>query len=651
MSKGDIETSFLRSLNDSKLIGPVDVGSAQNRTGELNFFHESSVNATTIQSGNATSAITYTLPTAGPTAVPSYLKSTTTGTLSWQSGVFTGAFNVKDYGALGDGTTDDTAAIQATIVAAEAAFFGCVYFPVGTYRITDTLRVKKTVSMLGQSGIMVSADSDYSTDAGTPNLFTGGVVIRQVTTDKDGLLVRQDPIANYRVVFRMENMLWIGPLDDVGNLPGGTTGDGIKIDPQDVGLGAQCLFRNVGISYFRGYGLHLAEGYYGSSFHDMTISGNRKTGFYAVGTSQGEYVVCNLRAFGNGAQGATEPDQCGVYVGSGGGISFYHLSCTSNHRVQCMIEGASTTIFDFWCESFPTDHADNRCLVFDGCIPQLYGASFSPNDVFLGKVIDLRGAVNGILNGLRFFATLDASGYHIYEDGSSGSNQFQVTGLGGALQANLNSFSTYGTGNATNKVLFTAPTASRTTILTNVTPATTNRTVTIPDPGADANVVLTKANHTLEGTITVSGQLIGKGTATNDDASAGYIGEAVRSNVTAASAISLTNSGDYFDVTSISLTAGDWDVSGVVGFVNNSATTSYTLAGISTTSGNSGTGLVGGDNSLEGPPSNNAYNAGITIPAWRLKLTATTTVYLKTNVGFSAGTPKAFGRISARRVR
>lgn len=42
-------------------------------------------------------------------------------------------YDVKAYGAVGDGTTDDTAAIQTTINACSAAAGGIVFFPAGTY--------------------------------------------------------------------------------------------------------------------------------------------------------------------------------------------------------------------------------------------------------------------------------------------------------------------------------------------------------------------------------------------------------------------------------------------------------------------------------------------------------------------------------------
>jgi hypothetical protein len=44
-------------------------------------------------------------------------------------------FNVKSYGALGNGTTDDTAAIQAAYTAAAAAGGGIVFFPAGVYLV------------------------------------------------------------------------------------------------------------------------------------------------------------------------------------------------------------------------------------------------------------------------------------------------------------------------------------------------------------------------------------------------------------------------------------------------------------------------------------------------------------------------------------
>ncbi|MBR6933953.1 MAG: hypothetical protein IKH41_00515 [Clostridia bacterium] len=56
-------------------------------------------------------------------------------------------FNVKDYGALGDGTTDDTEAVTKCVKAAKAAS-GTAYFPAGTYVITKTIKVSKDDSKI-----------------------------------------------------------------------------------------------------------------------------------------------------------------------------------------------------------------------------------------------------------------------------------------------------------------------------------------------------------------------------------------------------------------------------------------------------------------------------------------------------------------------
>jgi hypothetical protein len=69
-------------------------------------------------------------------------------------------FDVRWYGAVGDGTADDTAAVQAALDAAAAAgpFDGSytgvtVYFPAGAYKITDTLEVTGSTPLVGASGL------------------------------------------------------------------------------------------------------------------------------------------------------------------------------------------------------------------------------------------------------------------------------------------------------------------------------------------------------------------------------------------------------------------------------------------------------------------------------------------------------------------
>src|SRR5581483_1509822 len=59
-------------------------------------------------------------------------------------------YNVKDYGAKGDGTTDDTTAIQNAINAAATNGRGTVFFPSAHYLISSTLTVDHdSITLLG----------------------------------------------------------------------------------------------------------------------------------------------------------------------------------------------------------------------------------------------------------------------------------------------------------------------------------------------------------------------------------------------------------------------------------------------------------------------------------------------------------------------
>lgn len=137
------------------------------------------------------------------------------------------------------------------------------------------------------------------------------------------------------------------------------------------------------------------------------------------------------------------------------------------------------------------------------------------------------------------------------------------------------------------------------------------------------------------------------GTITNDSAAAGEIGEYVESVVGVTSA---PTTAQYGDLTSISLTAGDWDISLITLGILNGATCTFMLAGIGTSAGNNGAGCVYGDTQVTGLATSNV-NATLVVPPKRVALAASATYYLKMYAAYSAGTPQFQGRISARRVR
>lgn len=150
------------------------------------------------------------------------------------------------------------------------------------------------------------------------------------------------------------------------------------------------------------------------------------------------------------------------------------------------------------------------------------------------------------------------------------------------------------------------------------------------------------------GTLQSTGVTTLKGSATNDSASAGNMGEYI--SATAAST-NFPTSPNRGDLTSISLTAGDWDVTVQAGAAQNSSNVNSWAIGVSTTSGNSSTGLTDGDTELFQNAPTSSTDCSATLSAVRFSLSSTTTVYLKYLAVYSSGTPKAYGRISARRVR
>lgn len=143
-----------------------------------------------------------------------------------------------------------------------------------------------------------------------------------------------------------------------------------------------------------------------------------------------------------------------------------------------------------------------------------------------------------------------------------------------------------------------------------------------------------------------------QGTNTNDSASAGYVGEYSSVSVTSASPVSMTND-VAANITSFSLTAGDWDITGVAGFLGGATTTvNYLRGSISATSG-----VLGGENdrSVMIPAGATIFGttSAITFPlvTLRASLSATTTYYLVSQAGFGVSTLSAFGSLRARRVR
>lgn len=162
-----------------------------------------------------------------------------------------------------------------------------------------------------------------------------------------------------------------------------------------------------------------------------------------------------------------------------------------------------------------------------------------------------------------------------------------------------------------------------------------------------------------DGAGVTSWTLATQGTATNDDAAAGKVGEYQQQSRLEGSATSLTSTTPVnLTSTALSLTAGDWEVTGAVAFTTSGASfqdfelafskTSATLPATTTravpTSGEfyitySAVAVAGDDVSVH------------STPTVRISLSSTTTIYFVVQATYSGGTVTAYGSYWARRAR
>ena len=138
--------------------------------------------------------------------------------------------NVRDFGAKGDGTTDDTAAIKAAIAAAGG---GTVFFPLGTYVVSDTLVQPDMQTWLGagtaavlpgeEKGSCIKAVHGGKAIVAMNRLDDlqvsgpGGVVSPQsvgIWSDGSALTLRDVSVAGFATGMSIDNV-WYAHLDRV----------------------------------------------------------------------------------------------------------------------------------------------------------------------------------------------------------------------------------------------------------------------------------------------------------------------------------------------------------------------------------------------------------------------------------------------------
>ncbi len=140
---------------------------------------------------------------AGPTTVGAPSANKMTGGAQDKGGPI---FNVKAYGAAGDGTTDDLEAIKSAIAAATSAGGGTILFPAGTYRTSGEIVI--TSHHINLLGVGVGA-TDIRCDAS---------VMKAIRFGFKGTTPGTSITASYCSVSKMDVTRALGtiPVDSVG---------------------------------------------------------------------------------------------------------------------------------------------------------------------------------------------------------------------------------------------------------------------------------------------------------------------------------------------------------------------------------------------------------------------------------------------------
>ncbi|WP_447791238.1 M10 family metallopeptidase C-terminal domain-containing protein [Pseudomonas farris] len=219
-------------------------------------------------------------------------------------------FNVQNFGAKGDGITDDTAAIQSAIDAAAAAGGGQVYMPTGTYIVSGgeepsdgCLMLKSNVYLYGDgmgattvkvadgsdtkiTGVIRSAYGEETHDFGVSNLTIDGN--RDSTTGKiDGWFNGYIPgEAGYDSNVTLDSV----EIKDCS---------GYGFDPHEQTV--NMVIKNS-VSHGNGLDGFVADFLSNSTFENNIAYDNDRHGFNIV-TSTHDFTMTNNVAYDNGGNG------------------------------------------------------------------------------------------------------------------------------------------------------------------------------------------------------------------------------------------------------------------------------------------------------------------------------------------------------------
>jgi hypothetical protein len=294
--------------------------------------------------------------------------------------------SVKDFGAVGDGVVDDTAAIQAAIDYVEMLNGGIVNIPQGTFKITSTITVNsaKTVELIGQGG---DANHNDGADQDTPTRLSwhgaaGGTMVHFTSPSGPAGTTKQNGSSFKDIRLDCRLIGGIGLL--VTSVTNGTfsrvyvsnpTIAGLKTTtlgtsalPEDIGT-QRCVFDRITVRAFDGVASRPAHGIWVTSHNPAILStANTSLNVFSqcdmvlwggVGGGHGMFfedgdnnTVVNLRVFRSNTNSAAV-----ALVGN--------AACDANHFWNLSAGGANSVTIRGTASGFAINPVKNSFWVVD----------------------------------------------------------------------------------------------------------------------------------------------------------------------------------------------------------------------------------------------------------------------------------------------
>ncbi|QFR59293.1 putative pectin lyase [Aeromonas phage PS2] len=129
-------------------------------------------------------------------------------------------FNVLDFGAAGDGTTNDSPAFVSAILYVALAGGGRIIAPYRSYKLTETVIVPSCVELDFCNSEIIGPGLGSSVDVFQSGYLSGGAVISNIGAPPETILVRQAAVKNASIrdcgkVFNLYNFLFNSELSNI----------------------------------------------------------------------------------------------------------------------------------------------------------------------------------------------------------------------------------------------------------------------------------------------------------------------------------------------------------------------------------------------------------------------------------------------------